>query len=479
MIPLSRFGSILAAAALAAAPVAAAGQVAVRPGQASSRPGADEARQRPLRLADALRRADENAFANRIAEAGADARSADVLATHRGVLPSVRLEAGWMRTTDPIGAFGTTLRQRSITQADFDPATLNRPSPIGNYTGALVVEQPLFNADAHLGRSAASRAAASAVAEAEWTRAATRLEVVRAYFGAVLAAEKVATLEAAVEAAEGHVRQAETLVETGLATRSDALLAEVKAGELAAELALARGEADLARRGLAVLLGAPGDTQLVVPERLPEAARLRDLAAVRVDGSALERSDVEAARLGLSAAEADVNRARSLYLPRVNAFARLEWNSALRPYAGEENWSAGVMLSWAPFTGASELAETRGATGRRRAARAGADAALAQAELELRRAAVMRDVALERLEIAERAAAQSAEAHRIVALKYEGGLATVVELLDAAATETQSGLGLSAAGYALIVAEAERRHAAGRDVSDLILLEDDQPGAER
>lgn len=433
---------------------------------------------RTLGLDGALDRADRAAYANRIAEGQADAQEAGTLATYRGVLPSLRVEAGWMRTTDPIGAFGTTLRQRSITAADFDPNSLNHPSAIGNWGGAVILEQPLFNADAHLGRAAASKAAAAAGATADWTRAETRLDVVRAWYGAVLAVEKVWTLEAAARAAAAHVRQAEMLVETGFATRSDALLAHVKAGEVEAELASARGEAELAKRSLAVLMGAPDDTAFALPARLPASASIRALADAELSVEATGRADVVAARDGLAAASADVRRAKSLYAPRVNAFARLDWNSNARPYAGEENWTAGVMASWSPFAGASEIAEIRAASGRERAARAGAEAAGAQARLEVQRAETQRRVALQRLEIAERAAGQSVEAHRIVARKYEGGLATVVELLDAAAVETESGLRLSAAIYGLIVAEAERRHAVGMDVAALASLENDKPRAE-
>jgi outer membrane protein TolC len=128
------------------------------------------------------------------------------------------------------------------------------------------------------------------------------------------------------------------------------------------------------------------------------------------------------------------------------------------------------MASWTPFAGAHELAERAATTARKRAADARLDAARAQADLELAAAENARGVALRRLEIAERAAAQSAEAHRIVTRKYEGGLATVAELLDAAAIETQSALGLSAARYQGIIADAERRRAAGSDLSDTPIL---------
>ncbi|HET9984543.1 MAG TPA: TolC family protein [Longimicrobiales bacterium] len=426
----------------------------------------------PLTLADALARADRGAFANRIAEGTAEAQSAPKLAALKGILPSLRVEGGYVRTTDPIGAFGTALRQRTITQADFDPRRLNYPSAVGNYGASLVLEQPLLNVDAHLGRVAAARAADAADATTEWTHATTRLEVVRAYYGAVLAAERVATLEAAARAAEAHVRQADAVVRAGLATRSDELLAQVKAGEVEAALVGARGDASLALRQLALLLGTPGDTTIAVPGELPAPDRVRQASADESPRAEPERrGDVAAARLSLSAAQTDVLRARSLYLPRLNAFGRYDWNSASRPWGGEKNWTVGIMASWSPFAGASELAELRAAGGREAAARAGAEAADARARLEVEQAENARRVALRRLEIAERATLQSGEAHRIVARKYDGGLATVQELLDAAAIETQTRLGLSAAVYDAVVAEAARRQALGLDVAALTALE--------
>jgi outer membrane protein TolC len=163
----------------------------------------------------------------------------------------------------------------------------------------------------------------------------------------------------------------------------------------------------------------------------------------------------------------------------LNAFARMEWNSAARPYGGRENWTAGVLASWSPFAGASEIAELRAASGREAAARAGSEAVEAQARLELEKAETARRVALARLEIAERATRQSAEAHRIVARKYDGGLATVVELLDAAAAETASGLAQSRAIHDAIVAEAEWRFASGRDVAGLTVLRHEKAETER
>jgi outer membrane protein TolC len=198
---------------------------------------------------------------------------------------------------------------------------------------------------------------------------------------------------------------------------------------------------------------------------------VRALLAAELDTVPVPRGDVRAARLGHAAAESDVARARSLRLPRINAFARVDWYSASAPFAGRDNWTAGVLATWTPFAGAAQIAEVRAASGREAAARATAEAAEAQARLEVERSDIRRRVALARLGIARDAVVQSTEAHRIVAQKYDGGLATMVELLDAAAVATSSGLGLSFAVCDAIVAEAERRQARGLDVGALGTLD--------
>jgi outer membrane protein len=429
-----------------------------------------------LTLGEAMRQADRFAYGNRIAAGATAAQAARTLSPLKGILPTVRFEAGYVRTTDPVGVFGSSLRQRTITQADFDPLRLNYPGPAGNFQGGIVVEQPIFNADAWTGRRAAMVAVDASRASEEWTRLSTRVHVVRAYYGAVLAAERVRTLQAAARAARAHVTQSEAMVRQGLVTRSDALLASVRAGEMDAQLAEADGGAVTARRQLVLLLGRDGGdlpSELAPPLTLPSVERIRSvIGADTAEIVPQPRADVRAASSGLEAARADQLRARSAYLPRLNSFARYDWNSADRLYAGDRNWTVGLMASWSPFAGASDLADVQITAGQTATAAAQAEAARANARLDVEQSRVALSVALARLAIAERAVAQSAEANRIVGRKYAGGLASMIELLDAQAVETQSALGLSQARWSAISAAAERRRALGLDPATLAALDE-------
>jgi len=427
-------------------------------------------------LRDAFAEAARAGYTNRIAAGNSAAEQARTLAPLKGILPNVRVEAGYIRTTDPIGVFGTTLRQRAVTPGNFDPERLNYPSAAGNYQTGIVVEQPLLNADAWTARRAAVHAADATRATEEWTRLSTRVDVVRAYYGVVLAVERVAALRVAAVAAHAHVAQAEAMVKQGLVTKSDALLASVRAGDVDAQCAEAEGAAATSRRQLAVLLGRSGDAlpnDLIQAKRLPPTERIRaEVADDTIARAGEPRPDVRAATDALAAARGDALRAKASLVPRLNGFARYDWNSPTGLYAGDRNWTIGVMASWSPFAGAGELADIQTTAGRAQAAQAQADAARASARLEIEATRTALSVALTRLEIAEHAAAQSAEAHRIVSRKYGGGLAGVVELLDAQAAETQSALALSEARWGAIVAAAERRRALGLDPASLATLDE-------
>ncbi len=429
-----------------------------------------------LTLRDALHEADRSAYANRIAASGTEADRARARLPLKGILPSARVEAGVVRTTDPIGAFGTSLRQRLVTAEAFDPARLNNPAAITNVQGGLVLEMPLLNGDAWTGWRAARAATNASSAAGEWTTLTTRAQVVRAYFGAILAADKVSMLEQAERAAQAGLRQVQSMVQQGLVTKADALQASVRASDVMSQLLTARLEAQTARQQLGVLLGRGDGSAPELPGQLPDDAPLRALAerdtlATGRLADAAGRADVRAAAAGVLAANADRLRAGSTLLPRVNGFARYDWNDPTALYSGRKNWTVGVMASWSLFGGGSELADLAGATARVATARAGQQAALAQGQVEADATRRAIAVALQRLDLAKAAAEQSREAHRLVDKRYAGGLATVAELLAAETASTGSALAYAAARYALIDALASHRRAIGADPADLATLD--------
>jgi outer membrane protein TolC len=295
--------------------------------------------------------------------------------------------------------------------------------------------------------------------------------VVQAFYGTVVAGEMAATLAAAERSAKEHVRSAELAVQNGIATRSDALLAKVRAGEITVQRLEADNRARLARRQLAMLLGTPHDTNYALPTAVPTTSVVD--ARVPQPAAAASRADVSAATSGAEAARFDARRAQGSWLPRVNGFARYDWNSPSRIGQGTPSWTVGAMATWSVFGGGAELADIQGAAARKRGADVQAEAATANAELERRSTDDAMIVARARAAIADTAVTQAAEALRIVRKKYEGGLAAVSELLDAAAADVQARLMQSDARYRYVAAAAARLRAWGGDPALLAALDSD------
>lgn len=433
----------------------------------------------PLSLGAALREGERDAFVLRRAAAATATAAARARGARAGVVPQLRVEAGAVRTTDPIGAFGALLRQRQVTTAAFNPTTLNNPAPITTVQSTVVTDVPLVNADAWAGRRAA-QAAADATAHTEaWQRAAYRRDVVGAYFGAVLAAEQVRVLEHAARAATAAARQVEAMVREGLVTKADALQADVRVAQVDAQLLAARNEALTAREGMALLLGRTTGVLPVLPDSLPSSTTVRALAASDTasagrDADPLTRADVRAARDGVLAADADAARALGTMLPRLNGFARYDWFTNDVPFGGAKAWTVGVMASWSVFGGGRELADRQAAHATQRAAQSGAAAVLAQSAQEIASTRRGIAVALRQLQLAEHAAGQSREAFRLVDRRYAGGLATIAERLGAEATATAASLAQSAAVQQVIVALAAHRLATGRDPGALTVLDSER-----
>lgn len=409
-------------------------------------------------------------FGVRATRGQADASAGRVTASLAGVLPSVHVESGVSRTTDPLNAFGSTLRQRNVVAASFSPSALNNPQTTPNTSAALVAEVPLVNIDAWRGRRAATEALAANESATEWSARVAELNAANAWLGAVLAAEKIETFRSAVTAAAAHVRQGQSQLDHGLVTKSDVLLAQVRLGQAQARLEAAVADAAIARLRLALAMGTPADTAFTLPLVLPTSRVVLDVARSAGAESSSVRSDVRASELASEAAMAAVGRARAQSLPRVNAVGRLDWNDRHAPFGGTNSWTVGLVVSWAPFTAAT-FGDTQSARGDAASAQASLDASRAGAALEQQQARAMLTVATSQLAIAERAVEQSAEAHRIVARKYDGGIATVTELLDAAAIETETRLAFADARYRVLAAAAAQLKASGHDLSPLATID--------
>lgn len=381
----------------------------------------------PLSLEEALREARRGnpalqRQAVRVEGARAEARSATA-----PLLPAVGAETGWVRTSDPVGVFGTRLRQGAFGQEDLALDALNDPVPVEDWSTTLRLRWGVASPRAWAGRSSARRAAEAEVWREARTRESTDLAT-RVLFRRAQGGEQAVS---AARTAREAARETETLLrrqqEEGLTTRADVLQARAERERAAAALARAEAALHEARVRLGIHLGWELD-------RLPDPRDSLPGPEAPAEAGGFEpsnRADLRARAAAVEAAESGLARARLAYLPDLDAFAGWSLHGGA-PFASDgTDWTVGLALRWEVFGGLRRAADAGRARARLTASRLEFEQALREARGEV--AVGRRSLASARTALtASRAALEAArEGRDLVRRRLEEGLATPSELLQA------------------------------------------------
>jgi outer membrane protein TolC len=365
------------------------------------------------------------------AVAAADAAEARVAEARASLLPRLDYVESYQRSDNPVFVFGTLLNQGRFTEENFDLGRLNDPAALDNFQSAFLLRQTLFAGGAN--RLAHSGAQVGRDLSAEDRRQAEMrviFGVVQAYYGVQVAERNLLVMKDAVAAAEEDVLRARALFESGLATEADLLSIQVHGARLEEERIQASNLLEIRRAELNERIGEPLDRRysLVTPLMRADGPKVREIPALE-EVALSESPEMRGARLDRESASIAERRARSLYFPSLEA--RAGWESDRESFAGAggTNWMVGLSLRMNLFNGLGDRARIGEAEAEARAARAREREAENRVRLEVRRAYLERDAARERLDVAEKAVAQARESHRITQARYEGGLASVTELL--------------------------------------------------
>ena len=186
-----------------------------------------------------------------------DAGSAAAMARTR-LLPQLQVTEDISRGNDPVYAFGTRLRQRQFTQADFALNALNFPQPIGNFSTRFSGQWMAF--DSLKTQKEIRRADLFKASAADGAKAVDQLivfRVVGAYQQVLYAQREIDVAEHEQETAAALLASVEDHVKAGLAVESDRMSAEVNAAARKEELIAAQGDLELAWAALRETMGVP------------------------------------------------------------------------------------------------------------------------------------------------------------------------------------------------------------------------------
>jgi outer membrane protein TolC len=388
-----------------------------------------------------------------------EAKSAATMARTQ-LLPQLNFTEDISRGDDPVYAFGTRLRQRQFTQADFALNALNFPQPIGNFSTRFSGSWMAFDSlktQKEIHRADLRRQSALSSAKAVDQQIVFR--VVEAYQQVLYAQREIDVAQHEQETAAALLTSVGEHVKAGLAVESDRMSAEVNEAARKEELIAAQGDLELA---WAQLREAMGDPELKATELKPIELHTFPQNTLEEELATAEKARPDLVALGQeqSAQASAVGAAKSDFGPRVSAYGNWEEDQSSFAGSGGNNWVAGMQISVdiLPLGRRAQLS-------RESAAKQKIDAQVAASQqhlrLEVSQAHIHQKTAELSLETARAAMDQSAESLRILKNRYGAGLATITDLLRAEDAGRQSQSNYWHAVYGNAMAYSELLYATG------------------
>jgi outer membrane protein TolC len=365
------------------------------------------------------------------AEEEAIAARYDADAARGFLLPSVRFDEKFVRTTVPAEVFGLKINQEKLLASDFaDVRNFNSPPPRNDFIATLSLEQPLFAPKAYIGYGMAKVEADAKGQDLHRRKEDAVFRVLTAVLDVVTARQFVEVAGQRLSDAREHLRIAESLEAAGMGLASDALRAKVAVASAESAEVTAENRLELARRRLALAMGEPGAPPVDVaglPPEFPDPG-----TPGNGETGAIDRTDLRASSLRVANAGSNVRLRRSGYLPDVGLSAAYQVDGEDDPFTSDNrSWKVGVGLTWNVFDGMRREAEVGKAIAERRRAQAFDRGMRDQAAFEAAQAELGVKEATLRLEIARAALASAEEGVRLLKSRYENHLGRMVDLLDA------------------------------------------------
>ena len=418
--------------------------------------------QEPLTLAKAAARALERNPDLAVDTPLSEAAVSELSASRAGYLPRLDFEQSYTGGNNPVYVFVTLLNQRRFTAQNFALSSLNQPDAIDNLQTRLAAQASIWDFGRNRRRVEGARLGVEMTERGhEDHMRQVLLATLDAYYSVSLAREAWSAAETSLESARSIVRQAEARAQSGMAVEADVLRGQVYLAAARQREIESRGQLEMARSRLNRLMGEPveapmGDTAMLQPASLhvPTEEALRA-------GQFAHRPDYQRLVTELRQAEIEVRSFHGEYLPTIGTFAAWEMDKPSLSSHGGNNWIAGVSLRWNLFAGGADSDRLRAARQRLEAKKRQLAALESAMALEIHNAMVQFRSLEQQVEAARAAEAQSEEGLRILKNRYDGGLATMTDVLSAESQRAAAHAMLSEAIYRHRLSYAQIEFAAG------------------
>lgn len=259
------------------------------------------------------------------------------------------------------------------------------------------------------------------------------------YFNMLNATNMKALRQESVDRLQAHLDNVIAQYNVGIVARADVLRSEVELANAQQNYITASNEYDVAEATLNNIIGTPLGTTLLLKDRLQYEPYGNDMAYC-LAYSEQHRPELKQAEYAIDSAEAALVVARSGHMPKVYANASNNWggNGSDWPGDDDENWSVGVTASMNVFDSGVTWSKIHAAQENLAKAKESQRQIKDNVELEVRTDYLNLREAEKRITTTQVAVASAEEDYHIAVVRYQAGVGTNIDVMDAQEALTQA-----------------------------------------
>ncbi|PCI39222.1 MAG: transporter [Rhodospirillaceae bacterium] len=339
------------------------------------------------------------------------------------------------------GIYPKLMLNSGFTALDSIPATQSGGTvkPTGDqnsFSHKLTISQSLYTSGRYSSNvdATAASAAASKAEEATNTQA-LKLRVADAYVAVLRANQGLLVAKSHVSSLNAHAADVENKYEQSMVARNDLLSAQVALADARQQEIQSQNALDLARATYNRLLNRPLDNKVSLEDLSPdiETAPLPLLTKKALK----QRSELETLMNQISALRHQADVVRGLTGPQVSLSGGYDFQKN-KYVVHEGQWFATLGLQWNIFDGTVNKHQASAVVRQAAAVQANLDDRVSMIRLEVRQAWLDVQETQKRTQVTSEIIAQAEENLKMNRDRYESGLSTNTEVLDAETLRTQS-----------------------------------------
>ena len=251
-----------------------------------------------------------------------------------------------------------------------------------------------------------------------------------AYFKFMAARDNVKLNQESVERLERYLQDVKLQFEVGVVAKVDVLRSEVELAKAKQSLIEAQNTYNLTMANLNNIIGFPLTTELNIKGDLSYARYEKELAFC-VDAALRQRPEISQYTDAAKSAQEGITVAKSGYLPTVSAVYNAGWYDSKFAGGNNYNWSVYLLTNWTLFDSGYTAGKVKQAVEGYKKAQEQLKQTVDSVQLDVRQTYLSLKAAEQSIATSSSAVGLAEEDYKIKVIRYQAGVGTNLDVLDA------------------------------------------------